>query len=196
MFKRFETSKTEIIDITKAWLVISAAFAIVLTKGNLISTKLLFNFLLSGLTVGIGFLFHELSHKVVAQKYGAVAEFRAFDSMLVLALAMSFFGFVFAAPGAVMIASHHISVKKNGKISAAGPSMNLILALIFFILLKLNLGSNLSLIGQYGFFINSWLALFNMIPVWNFDGKKIFIWNKAVWFSIVAIAVVFLFVLG
>lgn len=196
MFKNFETSKTEIIDITKAWIVISAAFAIVLTRNDLFSTQLLFNFLLSGLTVGIGFLFHELSHKVIAQKYGAIAEFRAFDSMLVLALAMSFLGFVFAAPGAVMIAGGHINIKRNGKISVAGPLMNLVLALIFFIIMKLNFSSGINLIGQYGFFINSWLALFNMIPFWNFDGRKIFVWNKAIWVGVVAIAVIFLFVLG
>ena len=196
MFKNFETSKTEIMDIAKAWIVISAAFAIVLTKNNLFSVQLLFNFLLSGLTVGVGFLFHELSHKIVAQKYGAVAEFMAFDYMLVLALAMSFLGFVFAAPGAVMIAGSNISIRKNGRISAAGPMTNLVLALIFFALMKLNLGSNLNLIGQYGFFINSWLALFNMIPVWNFDGKKVFIWSKSIWGMIVGIAVAFLFILN
>ncbi|MEK6907113.1 MAG: site-2 protease family protein [Nanoarchaeota archaeon] len=195
MFKNFETSKTEVIDITKAWIVISAAFAIVLTKNNLVSTQLLFNFLLSGLTVGIGFLFHELSHKVVAQKYGARAEFRAFNPMLLLALAMSFFGFVFAAPGAVMIAGGHINIKRNGKISIAGPLVNLVLALIFFVVMKLNLSSGLNTIGQYGFFINSWLALFNMIPFGPFDGRKVFVWNKLVWISIVAIAVIFLFIL-
>jgi Zn-dependent protease len=115
--------------------------------------------------------------------------------MLILALVISFFGFVFAAPGAVMIYGGNINVKKNGKISVAGPLMNLVLALIFLVIMKLNLGSSFSLIGQYGFFINSWLALFNMIPFWNFDGRKIFIWSKGVWISIVAVAVIFLFVL-
>src|SRR3990167_8731879 len=195
MFKNFETSRTEIIDIAKAWVVISAAFAIVLTRDNLFSAQLFFNFLLSGLTVGIGFLFHELSHKVIAQRYGAIAEFRAFDYMLLLALAMSFLGFVFAAPGAVMIAGGHINIRRNGLISVAGPITNLALALIFLAVKSLDLSSSINLIGQYGFFINSWLALFNMIPFWNFDGKKVFIWNKTVWISIVAIAVVFLFVL-
>lgn len=192
MKNHFETSKTEIIDILKAWIVISLAFAIVLTNRNdLFSSKLFFNFLLSGLTVGIGFLFHELSHKIIAQRYGAVAEFRAFDPMLVLALIMSFFGFVFAAPGAVMIAGGNINTKRNGKISAAGPMTNLVLAVIFFIVMKF---TSLNTLGQYGFFVNSWLALFNMIPVWNFDGKKIFLWNKIIWVSIVGIALIFLFV--
>src|SRR3989344_3354197 len=191
MFKNFETSRTEIIDIAKAWVVISAAFAIVLTRDNLFSAQLFFNFLLSGLTVGIGFLFHELSHKVIAQRYGAIAEFRAFDYMLLLALAMSFLGFIFAAPGAVMIAGGHINIKRNGIISIAGPITNLILAVIFFLIMKMSIGKFLIMLGGFGFYINSWLALFNMIPFWNFDGKKIFIWNKTIWLSVVAVSILF-----
>ncbi len=194
-----ETSKKEIIDIAKAWIVISLAFAILLrNRINIYDSfisNFLFSFLLSGLTVGIGFLLHELSHKVLAQKYGAVAEFRSFDAMLILALAMSFFGFIFAAPGAVMIAGGHINIKKNGKISAVGPLTNLVLAVIFLIISRLFTGQSIDLITQYGFMINSWLALFNMIPFWQFDGRKIFMWNKVVWVSIVAVAIIFLFVL-
>ena len=195
MFRNFETSRTEIIDILKAWVAISIAFAVVLSNRNIIAGSFISNFLLSALTVGVGFLFHELSHKVVAQRYGAIAEFRAFDYMLVLAIAMSFLGFVFAAPGAVMIAGGKINIKRNGKISVAGPITNLVLAIIFFIIMKLDFSNMVNTIGQYGFLINSWLALFNMIPVWNFDGRKIFVWNKAVWISVVGIALIFLFVL-
>ncbi len=196
MFRRFETSRTEIIDITKAWVAISIAFAIVLSNRAIFTGSFFFNLLLAALTVGIGFLFHELSHKVVAQRYGAVAEFRAFDYMLVLAIAMSFLGFIFAAPGAVMIAGGHINIKRNGKISAAGPITNLVLALIFLIIMKLNFSNAVNLIGKYGFLINSWLALFNMLPFWNFDGRKIFVWSKLVWASVVAVAIIFLFVLS
>ena len=190
---KIETSKKEIIDILKAWVVISLCFAIILSNRSFAS-NFLFNFLLSGLTVGIGFLFHELAHKILAQKYGAIAEFRSFDSMLVLALAMSFLiGAIFAAPGAVMIHGGNINIKRYGKISAVGPLTNLVLALIFLII-KLSSNSNaLSLISNYGFFINTWLGLFNMIPIWEFDGRKIFAWSKLVWFSIVGVALIFLF---
>lgn len=191
MFKNFSTSKTEIIDITKAWIVISAAFAIVLS--DRIPGNFIFDILVSGVTVGAGFLFHELSHKVIAQKYGAIAEFRAFNPMLLLALAMSFFGFVFAAPGAVMIAGGHINIRRNGKISVAGPITNLVLAVIFFLIMKISISKFLIMVGGFGFYINSWLALFNMIPFWNFDGKKIFIWSKSIWVSVVAISILFVY---
>ena len=95
---KIETSKKEIIDILKAWIVISISFAVILGDKNILSTNFLYNLLMAALTVGVGFLFHELSHKFLAQKYGAMAEFRSYDIMLVLALVMSFFGAVFAAP--------------------------------------------------------------------------------------------------
>ena len=31
----------------------------------------------------------------------------------------------------------------------------------------------IKLISYYGFIINTWLGLFNLIPFWMFDGKKI-----------------------
>ena len=193
---KIETSKKEIIDILKAWIVISAAFAIILSSRELF-TKLFFNnFLISALTVGVGFLLHELSHKIVAQKYGAIAEFRSFDPMLILALAMSFLiGLIIAAPGAVMISGGNINIKRYGKISVAGPLTNLVLAIIFLFVKILSSSNLLNTIGEYGFFINTWLALFNMIPIWEFDGRKIFSWNKGIWVLVVAIALVFLFVL-
>lgn len=190
---RIKTSRREIKDITKAWVAISIAFGIVLNKG-FIQGSYLYSFLLAALTVGIGFLFHELAHKVVAQRYGCKAEFRSFDNMLILAIAMSFFGFVFAAPGAVMIQSYRINKSRNGRISVAGPATNLVLAAIFFILLQLNITGFIATLSKFGFLINTWLALFNMIPVWNFDGRKVFNWNKTVYFLVVALAIVFMMI--
>src|SRR3989344_7145769 len=109
-------SKKEIFDLIKAWIAIAIAFTIVLRHRYDYSLSLIF--FLSITTVGIGFLLHELAHKWVAQKYGCFAEFKAFNLMLVLAIALSLFGFVFAAPGAVFI-SDHVNKRKNGKIAAA-----------------------------------------------------------------------------
>src|SRR3989338_7734551 len=201
------TSTKELIDITKAWFAISLAFGIVL--GGL-TIKFYTAFIISAIAVGLGFLLHELSHKFFAQKYGFKAEFRSFDEMLFLAVIMSFFGFVIAAPGAVMIFSNVIDKRKNGIISAAGPLMNIFLALIFlgltFIftgnltnlnlpiknILELNLGLAILSIG---FLVNSWLALFNMIPFWMFDGAKVFKWNKIVYFTVLLIGFALVFLL-
>ncbi|MBS3168003.1 site-2 protease family protein [Candidatus Woesearchaeota archaeon] len=199
------SSDIELKDISKAWFAISLAFGIVLGG---FSVKFFPAFIISAVAVGLGFLLHELSHKYFAQKYGYKAEFRSFDEMLFLAIIMSFFGFVIAAPGAVVIFSRVLDIKKNGIISVAGPIMNIFIALAFLLLgfiitgnlelfslpipevLELNLGLAIIAIG---FLVNSWLALFNMIPLWLFDGAKVFRWNKIIWFLVVFIAAFLVF---
>src|SRR3989338_5926197 len=190
-FWRVSTSEKELKDLLKAWIAVSIAFAIAMRGSSLFSADFYFKFVISAMTVGAGFLLHELGHKVTAQKYGCFAEFRSFDNMLVLAIAMSFFGFIFAAPGAVMI-SGRVNSKKNGIISAAGPVVNLILGLIFLILTFLPLPNLFKPVAYYGFVINSWLALFNMIPFGMFDGSKILKWNKFAYGFIAAIALIFM----
>ena len=180
------TSETELKDLAKAWILISAAFAVLLSK-SVFSSEFYLKFIIASLSVGVGFLLHELGHKIVAQRYGCFAEFRSFDAMLVLALAMSFFGFILAAPGAVMI-SGKVSKSKNGRISAAGPIVNIMLAAFFFAMIFAPLPKLFKDVSYYGFIINSWLGLFNMIPFWLFDGYKVLKWNKLAYGLIVAAA--------
>lgn len=165
-------SRKEIIDLCKAWVVISFAFAVVFKNTSDVFINII---LFSLLTVGSGFLLHELAHKWLAQSYGYWAEFRSDDKMLLLALLMSFFGFVFAAPGGVLMP--RMGLKKEGIIALAGPMSNVFLALTF-------LTGNFLYSSQfffYGMYINSFLAIFNLIPFPGFDGSKVIIWNKIVW---------------
>ncbi|MEM4266780.1 MAG: hypothetical protein QW404_01860 [Candidatus Nanoarchaeia archaeon] len=185
------TSKKEITDLLKAWIAISLAFAILLKK-NWTAPEIIYSFTISAFTVGIAFLLHELAHKALAQKYGLFAEFRSFDTMLVLAIAMSFFGFVIAAPGAVMIRGF-VTKERNGKLSAMGPLTNLILAAVFFVIKIATPAGIISEIANYGVVINSWIAVFNLIPVWNFDGAKIWQWSKAAYLVMAFFGLIFLF---
>ncbi|MBC8500431.1 MAG: metalloprotease [Nanoarchaeota archaeon] len=191
----FKTSKQEIHDLIEAWIFISLAFAILLSGGRLFSLTIIKTFILAALTVGIGFLFHEMAHKIVAQRYGCFAEFRASIQMLVLALIMSFFGFLIAAPGAVMI-SGRVSRAQNGKIAIAGPIVNLVLSLLFvplFLLATmLNIGLLLEL-ASYGIWINAFLAFFNMLPFFVLDGKKVMMWSREAYFAVVIPALIVMF---
>jgi|TARA_B100001971_G_C18207136_1_gene548347 Zn-dependent protease len=187
------TSEVELKDLLKAWLAISFAFAILFSGGLSFSFGFYYVFIVSSLTVGIGFLFHEIAHKLTAQHYGCFAEFRSFDTMLILAVLMSFLGFIFAAPGAVMI-SGPVGKRRNGRISMAGPLTNIILSLLFFSLMSVPVPSLLKPVLFIGFFINSLLALFNMIPIGNFDGRKVLIWNKFVYGTMAAASVILFFI--
>ena len=168
-------------ELVKAWVAISIAFGVLIFKGG---EELGFSIVIAAVTVGLGFLIHELSHRYFARKFGKHAEFRAHNGMLLIAIFMSFFGFVIAAPGAVMI-SGFVSKREGGIIATSGPAANLILALIFLPLVFI-----IPKIGFYGLMINAWLALFNLIPFRGFDGHKIIDWSKPTYFLILIIAII------
>ena len=134
------------------------------------------------LTLGLGFVLHELRHKYVAQRSGAFAEYRAWTLGLVFALATAFFlHFVFAAPGAVYIHGKHrkITVEENGKISLAGAGVNFLLAIFFIALGTAN--SSYADIAYLGAYVNSFLGTFNLIPYGPLDGAKVKNWSNGVW---------------
>ena len=197
--RSIRTSNTEIIHIIISWLAISYAFAILLLwfrSGTRPASSELFNGIFNPLvialsTVGISFIIHEMSHKLVAQRYGSWAEFRMSPFMLFVMLILVYdFGILFAAPGAVMIYGGNVGRKENGRISLAGPLSNLILGLVFFTLLSEQ--GILYEIGRYGVIVNITLALFNMIPFGIFDGKKVWDWNKPVYLAVMIAALLLL----
>ena len=164
----------EIRDLGVAWIVLSLAFGNLLGGLNLESVSIAF------LTVGIGFLLHELAHRVVARNFGLGARFEADYKMLGFAFLLSFAGFIFAAPGAVYTYGQRTG-KQQMLISVAGPITNIILALIF--------AAVPGAIGNYGQNINIWLAVFNMIPIGGLDGESVLKYSKPVYASVTVVAV-------
>jgi Zn-dependent protease len=195
-------SQQEKHDLFVAWVLISIAFGVasyVNNDGSLAPSSLNGSLigqavLLSGLTVGIGFLVHELAHKFVAQHYGKYAEFQAHMQFLVIAILMSFTGVVFAAPGAVVI-SGYSTRREMGHIAVAGPISNIVLALLVLPLFLLVREGFWGMVVSTFYSVNVWLALFNMIPIWMLDGKKVLNWSKK-WYFITLAIIIALFVLG
>src|SRR4030042_2503207 len=160
-------SRREEADLFVAWMAISLSFAIIkiapygiLGPINSVDPLVaLIYFGISLLTVGIGFILHEMAHKFTAIRYGYLAEFRKDNSMLLVAVALaSLVGFVFAAPGATVIYSNSadgrgLSREQNGRISASGPVINLLLCIPFAALLLISGGLSSaggSLLAQVG----------------------------------------------
>ncbi len=177
---RLRFSRRELIDLGLAWVVMAVAFAVFLGRPGRLVQDLPFAgrlIVLSALTVGGGFLAHELAHKVVAVRFGQVAEFRADYNMLVIAILSALAGFIIAAPGAV----HHrgrITTRQGGLIAAAGPVTNLVLVVVFAPLLVA--GGVLFQLGALGVLINAFLAAFNMLPYGPLDGKTVYGWHRGV----------------
>ncbi len=169
--------------------VIALIFAYLFSGRNISSPEFYYLIPITFIAVGLGFVLHELSHKFMAIRYGFYAEYKLWVEGLILAVITAAFGFVFAAPGAVYIHGEYISKEQNGKISLAGPATNIILAGVFFLLMYFfQTVPFLLLLGVLGFTVNSFLALFNLIPFSILDGAKVFRWNPIIWVAVTAVA--------
>jgi len=181
---RLRTSSTEMRELLIAWIFISLAFSFAIGSDNL-----LLSMVVSLSTIGPAFIFHELAHKVVAQRYGCWAEFRMSLQMLLFAVVIAYLsGMVFAAPGAVMI-SGQVTRDQNGKISVSGAMTNLLMVGLFASIAILSSNPLLYQIGRFGALINAWIAAFNMIPFGPLDGKKVLAWDKSAYVATVLLAV-------
>ena len=144
-------------------------------------------FMLGLVAFGPAFIIHELAHKFVARHYGCWAEFRADPGGLKTGVLIAFFvGFLFMAPGAVMVAGN-VSRRQNGMIALAGPASNLVLwgiGLPAFILFQTGV---LGTVVFYWMVANSILGAFNMLPFGPLDGKKIKNWSEPAFWSFIAI---------
>ena len=194
-------SREEIRDIIIAVAVLTLLYALTITRsvGWTADTLLLF-IPISFIAVGLGFILHELGHKVVAQHFGFYSEFRRWDYGLILGFLTAFVGYMFFAPGAVYFGSYGrmVTDEENGKISLAGPVVNIILA-IFFLLLTISLKPIITLNNAgtmyiilltlvLAFNVNSYLALFNLLPIPPLDGSKVIQWNIPIYIGALAVS--------
>ena len=197
----FKFTGKEIRDLVISFIVIALGFSILYSNGDFGAIPNIFPIVMIG--VGAGFIFHELGHKFAAMHYGYWAEYQLWSTGLVIALLSSFFGFIFAAPGAVVIYSNGMEEKINGIISLAGPIINIALGLIFLgglyslgNVIYTETAALLYLICLLGTRINFFLAAFNLLPIPPLDGSKVMSWSVPIWLIMFAISAILLIVFG
>lgn len=186
-------SQTEIIHllISIAVLTIAFSFAFAPTRNPTWTVSTFLSFIpMAFLAIVTAFVFHELAHKYMGQKYGYWSEFRMFPQGLLFALVFGvFFGIVFAAPGAVQIYGNP-GKKEYGHISLAGPLTNIVISLVFMIIAFSSTGM-LQNTAYFIGYINIFLALFNLLPFGPLDGRKVMSWRFDIWlvFFIIGITI-------
>lgn len=173
--------------------------------------------------IGPAFLLHEIGHKLVAKKNGCWAEFRADPKGLQMGVFLALLlGFLFMAPGAVMVAGL-VTRRQNGHIAVAGPLTNLGLFIVGIPLWGVILGLSgafdslpneasgqafgqgylldgslvwqamLIDVGVYWLGANLFLGLFNMMPFGPLDGLKVKDWSENVFYAVILVFAVPLF---
>ena len=178
----------EIVHLVASLVVLTVAFAYPSTDSTFLT--------IIALSVGSGFILHELGHKFTAQRYGYTAVYEASPMGLLFAIFLKLVtGVVFAAPGAVMIRKRqsyystdderHYDMltqsRETWKIALAGPLINVALAVVFMGIMFLSDSALMQTMGRYGAYVNVFLAGFNMIPFGPLDGAKVFKHNPAMW---------------
>jgi len=195
---------TRIVTLSEPLALIVALIAISLTVGSkyLLHGSIMDFLVVSG-SVSLAFLPHELMHRFVARKMGCFSRFvlDPYGLILTLATAIPFIPFKIIIPGYVLISSHYYDPATRKRIEGvsaiAGPLTNIVIALIGVLLLNtiaIPLGNKYLIIFLvYLIGVNSWISLFNLLPIPPLDGSKVIVWKPINWALLFTLSLVLLF---
>ncbi|MCD6195551.1 MAG: site-2 protease family protein [Staphylothermus sp.] len=193
-----------IIRMNEALSLIIASIVIALVFG---SSELFYGsymkFLLVSLIAIIAVIPHELAHRWSARRLGCYSRYvlSPIGLLLTLITAIPFIPIKVIMPGFTLVISPYhdpyINKRINGIVSIAGPITNLVFASISLFILALLIKQGLINILLIYFLynntlINSWVALFNLLPVPPLDGSKIISWKPLLWIISFALSIMML----
>ena len=210
MYRNSILLSQEIKELLTADLVLTFAFSLVVIGGisniGVLWPVFLYFIPIAFVAVSLTFILHELMHKFVAERYGAIAAFKTSMGGLGITIITSLFGFLIGIPGATVIYTNNFTRREEGIVSIAGPLTNFAVFIVFFAIGFLFyhnfLGGVISTLGSgfvhntylhnlinFTLFISILLAFFNMLPIYPLDGSKVLRWNKGIY--ILAMIIIF-----
>lgn len=133
------------------------------------------------LAAGLTTVIHELAHRYFARRYNAETEFKFWDiGTISLLLTSLVFKTPMGQPGRnITNKQGELSPKVQGLISLAGPVASLLLALLFLLLMSIDIRQvNL---GLTGFKMSMLACVYSLMPFEPMEGMRILKWNKPVW---------------
>ncbi len=147
----------------------------------------------TALIIVIAVLLHEVAHRQVARKSGCYSRFILDPMGFTITLLSAALPIKFLAPGYVGISCPYYvsSPEVEFRITAAGPLTNLLLATAAAAALVI--GAHPRWIWGEAEALNSWLALFNLLPLGPLDGAKIMRTAPAAWAAMFAWAALLMF---
>ena len=98
--------------------------------------------------------------------------------------------FKLVAPGAVVLGGYG-DRRVLGVVGSWGPLLNLAMSTIM---------APIVFLVPYGYliwpayYINTFIAVFNLVPISVLDGKKVFDWNKVVWAAMISYSILHLII--
>ncbi len=195
--------RDEFRDIVISTLGLGVAFTIMLfgapdRLGFLFSPEFVPAFIATTVLVAVSFAPHEMAHRVTARAIEAYAEYEMWTPGVILAVLTSFLGVAVAAVGGVVLSYNPsdrygrwsgFNPKQHGIIAVVGPLINLSLAVIFAFAANVFdptlQGHNLLVLGAR---INSFLAVFNLLPFYPLDGYRVLRWDEVLWIGTMVLA--------
>ena len=198
---RYTFTLMEVRDLIISMLVLGLIFSAALPNFQVEQSSPLVNFGIAILIVGPALLFHELAHKIMAQRFGCKAAYTLWPAGIIISILLTLLTagrVLFAALGAVVISTAYstrlgyrfvvLSLNEMGRIAAVGPLTNILIAIIAYAFVWISpaiVGATIT--------INLIVALFNVIPFPPLDGAKIFWWSKMGWFGLLMAAIILLY---
>jgi len=159
-------------------------------------------YLLLAVIASLAVIPHEYAHKFTAIKMGCISRYILDPMGLIITLisAIPYIPFKIIAPGYTLVSiiryDPHYVKRLNGIVSFAGPLTNLFISVISLAILIALYRFTVTAINPYmllflrfNAYWNSWVALFNLLPIPPLDGSKVITWKPHLWLSALLLSI-------